>query len=51
MTIHNIYSFLFTIVKIICIIICCLYCIFVLAKSVKGNMWFMNKPIVAALQI
>ena len=37
MTIYNIYSFLFIIVYIVCIIIISLYYIFVMAKTIKGN--------------
>ena len=50
MTIYNIYSFLFIIVYIVCIIICFLrYCIFVLDKKSREinrkNWWFMYNPI------
>ena len=37
MTIYNIYSFLFIIVYIVCMIFICLYCMLVLAKAFKGN--------------
>ena len=55
MTIYNIYSFLFIIVYIVCIIFVSLYCIFVLDKKSREinrkNWWFMYNPIVAALHI
>ena len=37
MAIYNIYSFLFIIVYIVCIIIVSFYCIFVLDKAIKEN--------------